>query len=122
MSLLGNIIWLVFGGFITGIVYIIGGITTCTSIIGIPFGWQSIKLGFAIFAPFGKEIIITEDANSTLVQILNLIWLVIFGWPLALNHLFWAVILGITIVGIPFARQHLKLITLSLFPFGRDLR
>jgi len=122
MSLLGNIIWLVFGGFITGIVYIVGGITTCTSIIGIPFGWQSIKLGFAIFTPFGKEVIITEDANSTLVQILNLIWLVIFGWPLALNHLFWAVILGITIVGIPFARQHLKLITLSLFPFGRDLR
>ena len=122
MSLIGNIIWLVFGGFITGFVYIVGGISTCASIIGIPFGWQSIKLGFAIFAPFGKEIVTTEDADSTLVNILNLVWVIIFGWPLALNHLFWALILGITIIGIPFARQHLKLITLSLFPFGRDLR
>ncbi|MGF1490799.1 MAG: YccF domain-containing protein [Prochloraceae cyanobacterium] len=122
MSLLGNIIWLVFGGFLTGLGYIVGGISTCASIIGIPFGIQSIKLGIAIFTPFGKEIVLTEAADTTLVKILNLIWLVIFGWPLALNHLFWAVILGITIVGIPFARQHLKLITLSLFPFGRDLR
>lgn len=122
MSLLGNIIWFIFGGFITGLGYIVGGLSTCLSIIGIPFGLQNIKLGFAIFAPFGKEIIVTEAADTTLVKILNLVWIVILGWPLALNHLFWALILGITIIGIPFARQHLKLITLSLFPFGRDLR
>jgi uncharacterized membrane protein YccF (DUF307 family) len=98
------------------------GLSLCLTIIGIPFGWQSIKLGFAVLAPFGKEVVEYPDANSPLLLIFNVIWLLLFGWPLVLNHLFWAVILAITIVGIPFAKQHMKLIILSLLPFGRDLR
>ncbi len=122
MSLIGNIIWLIFGGLLTGLGYILGGLSLCLTIIGIPFGWQSIKLGFAVLAPFGKEVVEYPDANSPLLLIFNVIWLLLFGWPLVLNHLFWAVILAITIVGIPFAKQHMKLIILSLLPFGRDLR
>jgi uncharacterized membrane protein YccF (DUF307 family) len=121
MSLLGNIIWLICGGLVSGLGYIIGGIGMCLTIIGIPFGYQSIKLGIATFAPFGTELVEYEDANSTLRLVLNVLWLVSFGWLIALNHLFWAVLLGITIVGIPFAVQHLKLIPLAIFPFGRDL-
>jgi uncharacterized membrane protein YccF (DUF307 family) len=120
--LIGNIIWLIFGGLLTGLGYILGGLSLCLTIIGIPFGWQSIKLGFAVLAPFGKEVVEYPDANSPLLLIFNVIWLLLFGWPLVLNHLFWAVILAITIVGIPFAKQHMKLIILSLLPFGRDLR
>jgi len=121
MSLLGNIIWLVFGGFLTGLGYIIGGVALCLTIIGIPFGLQSIKLGVATFAPFGKEVIVTEDANSTLRIIFNVIWLVLFGWEIALVHLLHALVLAITIIGIPFAKQHVKLVPIALFPFGKYL-
>lgn len=122
MSLLGNIIWLIFGGFISGLGYILGGIVLCITIVGIPFGFQSMKLGIAVFAPFGKEIVELDGVNSPLALIFNILWLVLFGWPIALAHLASAVILAVTIIGIPFAFQHLKLIPLSLLPFGRDLR
>jgi uncharacterized membrane protein YccF (DUF307 family) len=122
MSLLGNLIWLIFGGFLAGLGYILGGLVICLTIIGIPFGVQSIKLGFATFAPFGKEVVEREKANSSLRIVFNLLWLILFGWEIAVAHLLSALILTITIIGLPFAKQHIKLIPLSLFPFGRDLR
>ena len=121
MSFIGNILWFIFGGLFSAIIYFIGGILLCITIIGIPFGIQSFKLGVSILTPFGKDVVEGEDANSPLRIIFNIIWLILFGWELALNHLFWAVILAFTIIGIPFAFQHLKLIPLSLFPFGRHL-
>ena len=121
MSLLGNILWLVFGGLIAGLGYIIGGLIMCLTIIGIPFGIQSMKLGVATFAPFGKRIVENPDANGPLEIVLNVIWLVLFGWEIALNHLTFALVMAITIIGLPFAKQHIKLIPLALMPFGRDL-
>ncbi|WP_347258754.1 YccF domain-containing protein, partial [Methylocaldum sp.] len=82
----------------------------------------SIKLGFAVFAPFGKEVVELDGANNPLRIIFNLIWLLLFGWEIALAHLASAAVLAVTIIGIPFALQHIKLIPLSLFPFGRDFR
>lgn len=122
MSLLGNLLWLIFGGLITGLGYIMGGLGLCLTVIGIPFGLQQMKLGVAVFAPFGKDIVEFPDANSTLRILLNLLWLVLFGWGIALAHLTSAAILAITIVGLPFAYQHVKLIPLALFPFGRALQ
>lgn len=122
MSLLGNIIWLVFGGFLSGVGYIFGGIALCLSIVGIPFGLQAIKLGFATFTPFGREIVTQENADSPLRMVFNLIWIALFGWGIAVSHLFHAAILFVSIIGIPFAKQHLKLITVALLPFGRELR
>jgi uncharacterized membrane protein YccF (DUF307 family) len=122
MSLLGNIIWLIFGGLIAGLGYIVGGLLLCLTIIGIPFGLQSIKLGVATFTPFGKEVVETENANSALRVIFNVLWLLLFGWGIALAHLTSAVLLAITIIGIPFAKQHIKLIPVALFPFGRTLQ
>ncbi|MEM0979429.1 MAG: YccF domain-containing protein [Cyanobacteria bacterium P01_H01_bin.58] len=119
MSLLGNIIWLIFGGLFSGIGYIVGGLSTCLTIIGIPFGIETIKVGFATLTPFGREISKTPEADSTLVLILNVIWIAVFGWAIALNHLLWGVLLAITIIGLPFAKQHFKLMMLALFPFGR---
>ncbi|MEM8961190.1 MAG: YccF domain-containing protein [Acidobacteriota bacterium] len=121
MSLFGNIIWLVFGGFFAGVGYIIGGVLLCFTIIGIPFGIQSIRLGVASFMPFGKELVTRPDADSPLRLIFNILWLILFGWEIALMHLFWAAILTVTIIGIPFAVQHVKLIPMSLLPMGRDL-
>ena len=121
MSLLGNIIWLIFGGFFAGLGYILGGLLLCLTIIGIPFGVQSIKLGVATFTPFGKEVVEIENANSALRVIFNIVWLVFFGWEIALAHLVSAFFLAITIIGIPFAKQHIKLIPMALLPFGRSL-
>ena len=121
MALLGNIIWLIFGGFLSGLGYIIGGLLLCLTIIGIPFGWANIKLGFATFAPFGKKLVEDPDADGCLHIVMNVLWLVLFGWEIALLHLIHAVILAITIIGLPFAKQHIKLIPMSLLPFGRRL-
>jgi uncharacterized membrane protein YccF (DUF307 family) len=122
MSLLGNILWLIFGGLVAGLGYIVGGLLTCITVVGIPFGIQAMKIGVATFAPFGKQIVELPEANSPLRLILNVIWLVLFGWEIALAHATSALILAITIIGIPFALQHLKLIPLALLPFGRTLR
>ncbi len=121
MSLLGNIIWLIFGGLIASIGYIFGGAILCLTIIGIPFGLQSINIGIATFAPFGKEVVATPKASSVLAIIFNIIWIVLFGWGLAIWHIVFGIILGITIIGIPFAKQHFKLIPVALFPFGVKL-
>ena len=122
MSLLGNIIWLIFGGLITGIGYILGGLVLCLTIIGIPFGLQTIKLGFATFAPFGKEVVASKGADSFVSLLFDIIWIVLFGWEIAIAHLISALILAITIIGLPFAKQHIKLLTIAFLPFGRDLR
>lgn len=122
MSLLGNILWFVLGGFIAAIAYWISGFLLCLTIIGIPFGLQTIKLGTAILAPFGSEIVAKPDADSPLRIVFNILWIVLFGWEIVLNHLVWALLLAVTIIGIPFALQHLKLVPLALLPFGRSFR
>jgi uncharacterized membrane protein YccF (DUF307 family) len=121
MSLLGNIIWLVFGGLITGIGYILAGALLCLTVVGIPFGLQAIRLGVATFAPFGKEVV-ADETQSSLKLLFDVLWIVLFGWEIAVAHLTSALILAITIIGLPFAKQHLKLIPIALFPFSQDLR
>lgn len=120
MSLLGNIIWLIFGGFLTGLGYMVGGLVLCLTIIGIPFGLQAIKLGIATMTPFGRKLVEDRNPNSTLNIVLNVAWLFFFGWEIALVHLFHAILLAITIIGLPFAKQHIKLLPLALLPFGRS--
>jgi uncharacterized membrane protein YccF (DUF307 family) len=122
MSLIGNIIWLIFGGLIAGLGYIIGGILLCLTIIGIPFGLQAMQLGVATLAPFGKEVVQGGRREGCLVLIFDVLWLVLFGWEIALAHLAGALILAITIIGIPFAKQHLKLVPVALLPFTYKLR
>jgi uncharacterized membrane protein YccF (DUF307 family) len=122
MSFLGNVLWWIFGGLLVGLGYIVGGLGLCLTVVGIPFGLQSMKLGVATMSPFGKEIVEDGTAYNTIPLIFNVIWLVLFGWEIAIAHLTSALFLAITIIGIPFAKQHIKLIPLSLFPFGRDLR
>jgi uncharacterized membrane protein YccF (DUF307 family) len=122
MSLLGNILWLIFGGLLSGLGYIVSGLLLCLTVVGIPFGLMSMRIGVATFTPFGKQVVERPHANSALRVVFNIIWLVLFGWGIALAHLAAALVLIVTIIGIPFAIQHIKLIPLALFPFGRDLR
>ncbi len=122
MSFLGNVLWLIFGGFIAGCGYLLAGLALCLTVIGIPFGLMAIRIGLATFAPFGKQVVERRDANSLLRVLFNIIWIVLFGWEIAIAHLASALVCAVTIIGIPFAVQHLKLVPLSLMPFGRDLQ
>lgn len=118
MKSLGNLIWFLFAGIWSWFTWSIVGIMLCLSIFGIPFGLQCFKIAnFGLF-PFGKEIIPTSRTGSLL---LNLLWIIIFGWELFLVHLTSALLLCLTIIGIPFALQSLKLALLSLFPFGATI-
>lgn len=122
MSTFGNIVWLIFGGLGTAIGYITMGLGYCATIIGIPWGIQAIKIGIGSLLPFGLEVRERREAGGVLELIANIIWVVLAGWAIALHHLFWALLLAVTVVGLPFAAQHMKLIPLSLFPFGKELR
>lgn len=121
MGCLGNAIWLTFGGFLAGVEYILGGGLLCLTIVGIPFGLQSIRLGVATFAPFGKSVV-DSRRQGPFRLVFDIIWIFLFGWEIAVTHLVSALVLAITIVGIPFALQHVKLIPVALFPFNKDLR
>ena len=84
--------------------------------------WPTIdQAGLAALRP-GKEVVERENANSPLRLVFNVIWIVLFGWEIVVAHLVFALILAVTIIGIPFAKQHIKLVPLALLPFGRDLR
>lgn len=119
MSLLGNIVWLIFGGIIAAIAWFVAGSVLCITIIGIPFGIQCFKISMFVLWPFGKEIDIGNFGAGGLV--LNIIWLVIFGWEFAITHLAFGIVFCITIVGIPFGLQHFKLAKLGLLPFGAKI-
>ncbi len=118
MSLPLNILWFLLGGFVVFFAYLLGGIILCITIIGIPFGIQCFKLSILGLAPFGREIRDTEPPGGALAMIMNIIWIILPGLELALFHLFLAFILAITIIGLPFAAQHLKMTRLALLPFG----
>jgi uncharacterized membrane protein YccF (DUF307 family) len=121
MATLGNILWFVLGGFLIAFGYLVGGVLLCLTIVGIPFGVQAFKLARAVAAPFGLKVVEREGASGCVAVVLNLIWILLPGLELALAHLLLAVVLGVTIVGLPFARQHVKLVPLALMPFGRTL-
>jgi uncharacterized membrane protein YccF (DUF307 family) len=122
MSLLGNILWIFLGGgLFLFIGYMIGGFALCLTIVGIPFGIEIFKLAVLSLAPFGREVRSTERSAGCLFIFLNVIWLLFGGIWIALIHVVFALICAITIIGIPFALQHMKLVSLALSPFGKDL-
>jgi uncharacterized membrane protein YccF (DUF307 family) len=118
MSLLLNIIWFVLGGFIVTLGYLLGGILLCLTIIGIPFGIQCFKLAILGIAPFGVTIRERDRPGGVIAVIMNIIWILLPGLELAFIHLILALFFAITIIGIPFAVQHLKFARLALIPFG----
>ena len=115
MRLIGNILWIVFGGFLSALGWILAGCLWCVSIIGIPVGLQCFKLASISLNPFGKEIRYEGEAVSFL---LNVVWFLVSGWLLSLGNFLLGLILCITIIGIPFGKQCFKIAKLSLRPFG----
>jgi uncharacterized membrane protein YccF (DUF307 family) len=119
MSAIGNILWIVLGGGIfLFFEYLLAGLVLCVTIIGIPFGVQCIKLSLLALVPFGKEISQTKSGTGCVSILMNILWILIGGIAIALTHLLFGILCAITIIGIPFAKQHMKLAALSLTPFG----
>ena len=119
MKALGNILSFIFGGFISGLLWWISGLIWCLTIIGIPYGKQCFKFASVSFFPFGKQI---EYGTGTISFLVNIIWLVFFGFEMAVANLFIGLCWCITIVGIPFGKQFFKLAKLSLMPFGSKIK
>lgn len=101
--------------------YIISSVTMMITIIGIPFGLQSLKLARVALWPFGTDISGGGWPSGCLAGIMNIIWWIVGGIPIALTHLLWGVLFCITVIGIPFGMQHFKLMHLALFPFGKSV-
>lgn len=120
MKTLGNIIWVLFGGAVTAIEYVISSIGMMVTIVGIPFGLQTLKLAELALWPFDKKIRTIPSSSGCLSTIMNVIWFFIGGLPIALTHLLFGVLFYITIIGIPFGNQHFKLMRLAFAPFGKE--
>ncbi|MGH2307192.1 YccF domain-containing protein [Aliarcobacter sp. ERUVET-8] len=128
MRLLGNFLWFILGGVFTGLLWWIIGLICFISIIGIPWGKACFVIGQFTFFPFGKEAISrkdlykTEDIGTSIFGLIgNIIWFLLFGIFLAISHVLSAIFCFITIIGIPFGIQHLKLALISLFPIGQTI-
>jgi uncharacterized membrane protein YccF (DUF307 family) len=115
-----NIIWLILCGWWMALLYAIAGVVMCILIITIPFGLQAFKLAGFMLWPFGRTVVRRSDAGAPSV-IGNVIWLLLVGWELAIGHLVSAALLAITIIGLPLALANLKLVPISLLPFGRTI-
>lgn len=118
MGCLGNIIWFIFGGLWHGFWWGLAGLLWCITIVGIPVGLQCFKFARLSFFPFGKQIHYGGGVGSML---LNIIWLLVSGIPLAIASCINGALFCITIIGIPFGLQCFKLAKLALMPFGASV-
>lgn len=115
MSVIGNVLWFLLGGAITGTLWGLTGLLWGITIVGIPVAKQCFKISKLCFCPFGKTVIDHGRYGSIL---LNLIWIASTGWGLAIEAVTIGIICCITIVGIPFGKQYFKIARLALAPFG----
>lgn len=121
MKILGNILWLIFGGVESAFAYFAGSLALAVTIIGIPAALQTVKLGMLCLWPFGSEVRDCKSPSGCLSFLLNVIWFLFGGFWACLSHLFFGVLLCITIIGIPFGLQHFKMAGLALSPFGKEI-
>lgn len=117
MNLILNLLWVIFGGgFILALEYVLAGLLCCLTIVGIPFGMQCFKLAGLALLPFGKDF--DDSKSGTGSFLLNVLWFLFAGVWICITHLVAAAGLAVTIIGLPFALQHLKFALLALSPFG----
>jgi uncharacterized membrane protein YccF (DUF307 family) len=123
MSLLLNVLWIMFGGLWMAVGWLIAAVIMAITIIGIPWSRAALTIARYTFLPFGHTVVDRPGSigSGPIGFLGNLIWLVLAGWWLALGHAVTALLLAVTIIGIPFAWAHLKLAGVSLWPVGRDV-
>ena len=121
MNFFGNIIWLIFGGLLAALGYLIGGAVLCVTIIGVPWGLQCFKLAGLVLSPFGKRVVSDSNETGCLNIFCNLIWILCGGLYTAIVHIVMGAILCLTVIGMPWGMQHFKLVEISLMPFGKRI-
>lgn len=119
MGCLGNLLWLICGGFIGGLSWLVIGLLWCLTIVGIPIGTQCFKMANLTFAPFGKTV---EYGGGPVRLLINILWLIFGGIEMAAEFAVFGLLLCITIIGIPFGLQMFKIAKLSLMPFGAEVK
>jgi len=119
MRLLLNILWFVLGGFVSGTAWIIAGCLLAITIIGLPWTPAAFRIAGFSYWPFGRVVVERDESLGS--GCLNILWFVLAGWWLALHHIVIAIPLAISIIGIPFAWQHVKLAALALTPVGKEV-
>lgn len=122
MKTLGNICWLLFGGLIIALIYYIVGLLMCITIIGIPFGVQLFKFGTYSLWPFGHELVDKPGQPGCVSVVMDLVWILLGWWEIAVLHLLCGLVFCLTIVGIPFGLQHFKMVLPAILPFGKEVR
>ncbi|MBQ8278873.1 MAG: YccF domain-containing protein [Roseburia sp.] len=118
LSFLGNVVWFILGGWLSGLSWLVVGALWCITVVGIPYGLQCFKFAKLAAAPFGKEVEYGTSAGSLLM---NILWIVLTGVPMAIEHAAIGLVLCVTIVGIPLGIQHFKMAKLALMPFGTSV-
>jgi len=121
MNSFGNIIWLIFGGLMAALGYFFGGFVLCITVLGIPWGLQCFKLAGLVLWPFGKKVVTESDNMGCFNILFNVIWILSGGLYTAMVHIVMGAILCLTIIGIPWGKQHFKLVEISLMPFGKRI-
>ena len=119
MKTVGNIIWVVFGGVFIAIEYVLANVALLITLVGIPFGIQSVKMAQLELWPFGKKVVHKGSSSGCISLLMNVIWFFVGGLPILLTHLLFGLLFYITIIGIPFGNQHFKLMKLAFTPFGK---
>ena len=120
MKVLGNIVWWLCGGLETAVEYFVASVALMITVVGIPFGLQTLKLGQLMLWPFGSRVV-KKPTSGCLNTVMNVVWFFVGGIWIWLTHAFFGVLLYITIIGIPFGRQHFKLARIALTPCGREV-
>ena len=128
MTLILNILWFIFGGWIAGLMWLLGGAILAITIVGLPWAGAAFRIAGFAYWPFGKEIVDRADlygrpdaGTGCFGPLLNVVWIVLGGWYLALTHVMWAAAEAVTIIGIPFALKDLQLAWLALAPVGKTV-
>jgi len=115
-----NVIWLVLEGLWMAIAYVLAGIVCFILIITIPFGIAAFRIAGYVLWPFGRTAVRRPDAGvGSLIG--NVVWIILFGWWLALGHLIAGVLLCLTIIGIPLGLASFKIIPVTLVPLGTEI-
>jgi uncharacterized membrane protein YccF (DUF307 family) len=125
IRLILNLLWFFFGGWLSGLLWLLGGALLALTVVGLPWTFAAWRIASYSFWPFGREIVWQDQPNPVvggLGVVLNVIWFLVAGWYLALTHLIIAVGEFISIIGIPFALKDLELAKLALAPVGRTIR
>ena len=121
MKLIGNIIWVIFGGLLISLGYLFGGLVLCLTIVGIPFGVQIMRLGMFALWPFGGDVKPMDNATGCLQIVMNVLWIIFGGIEVALSHMAIGVVFCCTIIGIPYGIACFRIAGFAFFPFGRTI-